>query len=145
MRQTFTETTKKQLIKKFHTLLAKAGIDENGKIGLLWSYGVSSSTELDIADLVDICERVEAMTSKDNADIWRKRLIASIDGYLKITNQERNIDIIKAIAVRASGFESFNKIPVSRLRNLYYAFNDKQKDMKTVNNLYYQKTNTLKN
>jgi len=43
--------------------------------------------------------------------------------------------VIKGIACRASGYDDFNKIPKERLRNLYYAFNNKVKDAKRVNSL----------
>ncbi|MDR2836528.1 MAG: hypothetical protein LBV69_10135 [Bacteroidales bacterium] len=70
-------------------------------------------------------------------DKWRKRLIASIGGWLKLTNQTGNNEIeqIKKIACNASGFAKFNEIPKQRLISLYYAFNQKQKDIKKVNDI----------
>ncbi len=145
MKQTFEEQEKKRLIKKFHVLLSKAGIDNDTKAAMLMNYGVETSKDLGCEELIELCGRLQKMTGRDESDVWRRRVIASIDGYLKLSGQERNIDVIKAIAVRASGFDSFNSIPVSRLRNLYYAFRDKQEDIKNVNMVISMNMPTMKN
>ena len=144
MKQTFEESEKKRLIKKFHVLLAKAGIDNDTKVSMLWNYGVETSKDLSCEELIELCGRLQKMTCKYESDVWRKRVIAAIDGYLKLAGQERNIDVIKAIAVRASGFDNFNRIPVSRLRNLYYAFRAKQDDIKNVNMIISANMHTMK-
>ena len=43
MATTFTEKTHKQLLKKFHVLLAQANINNDGKQAILSSYNVESS------------------------------------------------------------------------------------------------------
>ena len=65
-------------------------------------------------------------------DKLRKQAMASIGGYLRKTGTESNAGIIKAIAMRATGYDNFNKIPAERLRNLYNAFRNKQKDIDAV-------------
>ena len=73
-------------------------------------------------------------------DKLRKAAMASIGGYLRKINRESNAGIIKGIACRSTGYDNFNKIPAERLRNLYHAFRNKQKDIDAVNtvaaNLY---------
>lgn len=68
-------------------------------------------------------------------DKLRKRVIAAIGGYLQLTGQDADIRYIKAIACRATGYESFNAIPTERLRNVYNAFVKQQNDFKAVGEL----------
>ena len=49
--------------------------------------------------------------------------------------KQHNIDTIKGIACRASGYSDFNKIPTERLRNLYNCFLKKQRDEKAVQSI----------
>lgn len=68
-------------------------------------------------------------------NIWRKRLIASIGGWLTATGKQGGLEMIKAIACRAAQKDDFNAIPKQQLVSLYNAFVQKQKDLKTVNNI----------
>lgn len=125
------------LIKKFHILLGLAGMtDQEEKTNLLSGYGVTSSKDLSLHDLIDVCDKLEKIVYPDYAEMdkWRKRLIASIGGWLQAMGREQNLAVIKAIACRAAGDENrqFNSIPLERLRSLYYAFGKKTKDVKTV-------------
>lgn len=129
----------KGILKKFHTLCGVLGMTEDEKRSLIASYGVESSRDIDTHDLIDICaklsEQANRKTGHGELDKLRKRVMASIGSYLKETGRESNATVIKAIACRASGYEEFNKIPKERLRNLYYAFNNKVKDGKSVDAL----------
>nr|HMM16285.1 hypothetical protein [Petrimonas sp.] len=132
--QTLMDKQQKFLVKKFHILLGKAGIDECGKRAMLASYGVGSSLDLGVRDLLDLCHKLELMTSEKarQEDMWRKRLMAAIGGYLRAMYQEQNAVRIKAIACRAADIDDFNRIPLERLRSLYHAFMNKTKDLKFV-------------
>ena len=66
---------------------------------------------------------------------WRKRLIASIGGWLQLSGKEGGIEAIKAIACRAAGKSDFNDIPKGKLVSLYNAFLQKQNDLQTVKNM----------
>ena len=46
--------TQKQLIKEFHILLNRLGVDDIGKEGILSAYGAQSSTELHPTALAEI-------------------------------------------------------------------------------------------
>jgi GH18 family chitinase len=138
------------LIKKFHILLGLTGlIESEDKLNLLSQYGVSSSKDLSAHDLIDICDKLEKIAYPDYAEMdrWRKRLIASIGGWLQTLGREQNLANIKAIACRAAGDEKreFNSIPLERLRSLYYAFSKKTKDIKTVEMLTAEELNYLTN
>ncbi len=68
----------------------------------------------------------------DTPDVWRKRLIAAIGGYLSLTGERADIDRIKAVACRAARKDDFNRIGVQQLRSLYNTFVKQQKDMQRV-------------
>ncbi len=122
-----TAAERNRLLRKFHTLAAKVGMDKDAKIDFLEeSYGVSSSAELAAWQLEEVCELLQN-TINDKGDVWRKRVMAAIGGYLNRNGFENNAQMIKAVACRVTGYQSFNKIPVSRLRDIYNEFLKKQK------------------
>lgn len=131
---------KKQLIKDFHILLHRLGIDEIGKEGILAGYGVDSSTELSEADLLEICNRLHEELRKrgqkakespaDPAEKERKRLKVAIGKLLaaqgKIKADGWGIvewDTIIGVACRAARVSRFADIPLSKCRGLIYEFN----------------------
>lgn len=126
--------TRKSLIRKFHTLCSAAGIGEMGKRAMLESYGVESSRELSDKELMELCAAIERTTSRQYADLdrWRKRLIASIYGWMQMQNKYADINIVKGVACRAAQKSRFNDIPMERLRSLYYAFKQKTDDIAMV-------------
>lgn len=128
------EKEKKRLVKRFHTLLGKAGIDDDGKRDILSAYGVKSSLDLDCRGLMEVCDRLTTLTTPGlaEADRWRKRVMAAIFSYCREMKREVTVDEVKAIACRAAGTKSFNRIPVDRLRSLYNAFKQRTKDLQTV-------------
>lgn len=127
------------LLKKFHTLCTVLGLDDESKRAILSSWGVESSRDLDQHQLIDICAKLsEQVNHKQGTaplDKLRKQVIAAIGGWLRETRQQSNISIIKGIAMRASGYNDFNKIPRERLRNLIATFNNKVKDARAVDAL----------
>lgn len=124
----------KWLLRQFHTLCTRLGMTEEEKRALIDGYGVESSKDIDNHDLMNLCHTLELQLNKGakEADALRKRVIAAIGGWLRLTGKSHNIDTIKSIACRASGYSDFNKIPTERLRNLYNCFLKKQKDMDAV-------------
>lgn len=126
---------KKYLVRKFHILLSRSGFDSEMKFALLERYGVDSSLQLSVNELIELNSSLENMVAPRliEMDRWRKRLIAAINGYLILLHKETNIDIVKGVACRASGYNSFNRIPRQRLIGLYSAFVNKQKDVRSVN------------
>ncbi len=128
----------RKILRKFHTLCAAAGLTPDEKLAIVESRGVESSAEIDTHELIDICAALEkrAQGSKyGELDRLRKQTMASIGGWLKATRRENNAEVIKGIACRATGYDSFNKIPAERLRNLYHTFLNKQKDITSIDTL----------
>lgn len=123
------------LLRKFHALCSRLGLTEAEKRAIIESFGVESSADIDTHDLIDICASLSKQLEGDKGDEMdklRKRAMAAVGGYLRKIGRESNAEIIKGIACRATGYQSFNKIPAERLRNVYHAFRDKQKDIDSV-------------
>ena len=131
---TTTATTK--LLRAFHAICASKGMKPYEKRTILDSYGVESSTELSGWQLNEIIAKLNADEANEG-NKWRRRVMASIGGYLKLTGGVNKAAYIFAMALQATGCEysHFNKIPIKRLQNLYYHFLQKQKDFKAAQNL----------
>ena len=133
--ETLIDREQKRLIKKFYTLLGKASIDNYGKEAILSSYGVESTKDLSVGQLIEVCDAIDTTFINPKCgelDRYRKRLIAAIGGYLKLMSVSGGISKITAIACRAARKDDFNDIPLEQLRSLYAAFNKKQRDLRNV-------------
>ena len=125
----------KKVLKKFHTLCSVCGMTKDEKMALVASYGVDSSADIDTHDLIDLCAKLQEQAGQPDMNQLRKRAMAAIGGYLRLTGQYESSALIQGIACRATGYDRFNKIPAERLRNLYSCFSNKQKDIKAVEGL----------
>ncbi len=114
---------------------------------LVGSFGHESSRDMTPAELMKACTMLERELEPELAklDKWRKRTMASIGGWMKLTGYGYGTDKIKAIACRASGYADFNEIPLERLINIYSAFLKKQKDWKNIGDLVTEELTTLAN
>ena len=141
---TFIEKEQKQQLKKFHTLLGKVGGGQDRKEAILQSYGVVSSKDLSVNELLEICDMLtmDANPKLKELDTWRKRVIASISAYHKTTEvdifqksdeectafeRDQRIRYAKGTAKNASGGKDFNEIPLEQLREIYNNFLKKRK------------------
>lgn len=126
-----------RLVKRYHTIATRIGLDKSDRDLIMESYGVESSLDLSVDELEELCAALE----KDHnpkipaLDKLRKQVMASIGGWLRTIGQDSDAQRIKAIACRATGHRRFNDIPAERLRNIYHTFLNKQKDFKAVNQL----------
>jgi hypothetical protein len=120
------------------------------KESILGSYGVESSKDLTLEQLKEavaglikatkppkspsggVNAAAQKIYSSSDSDLWRKRVIAAIFGYYKAENRTATIEMVKATACKASSYDTFNKIPLERLKNLYFAFLKKKKDFESV-------------
>ncbi len=125
---------------QFYALLKKMGIPECDRRDFLMDYteGLTDSVgtlykekpEIYFKMINDMEETVKKRTT--DIDKWRKRVMASIGGYLKIMGHAGNAALIKQIACRATGYDDFNAIPQARLMNVYNTFLNKQHDFKKL-------------
>ena len=128
-----------QVIRRYHTLCTLLNLTDEDRLALLSPYGCASSIDMETHDLIDVCgalsRELDKRTEGVAIDKLRKRVMASIGTYLKGEGRESNVGIIKAIACRATGYRSFNRIPKERLRNLIGLFNNKVKDAAAVDEI----------
>lgn len=115
------------LLKRFHILCGQASMREEEKRALIRSYGVESSKSLTEKQLSEACQVLayEQNKRQQEADIWRKRVIAAICSYIdssSIAGIDNKVYYAKAIAVKAAGAKSFNDIPCHKLQLLYNTF-----------------------
>lgn len=123
---------KKQLIKRWHSILNSLGIDNTTKQILLAQYGVSSSTELEVWQLKQLCNSLQ---KDDPRDAARKRLLKILKDWAQLKGIREDIEYLKGIAERAASNMSFNRISLSRLNSLYNAFLQQSKDIRTAKQL----------
>lgn len=146
MATTLLDKQQKQLIKKFHTLLGKAGIDQNGKEAILAGYGATSAKELSAYELLEACNALDKMSNPKAAEMdkWRKRVIASIFSYFQALGVHADMNRVKGTAARAAQAETFNEIPLETLRALYAAFTKKAKAAQNVEEVTAEMINRMK-
>ncbi len=120
---------KKVLIKKYHLLCSRLGLDKNAREAMLEQYGVASSKDLSTKQLSSLCL---TLSSPDKSNKLRKIVIGAIISFLdqeregfKAWDSRRKIEYAKSTALNAAGMphESFNQIPEFKLRNIASMFN----------------------
>lgn len=130
MMETTLERRKKGLIKRFHTLLGIARLDDDGKMEILAAYGVTTSKDLSVKQLTEICNKMDDMLKGGKCsemDALRKRVLAAGCAFMRANGQEASIDYVKAWVCRRAKKKSFNAVPADRLRAAYFAFNNQRK------------------
>lgn len=132
---TITAQNQKWLLKKFHTLCSRLGLDADTKLAMIAEYGVESSKDLSNGELTQLCDRLNDILNPEDAklDKTRKRVLAAIGGWLRLIGKgNEGMDYIKGVACRAAGTDNFNKIPLERLTTIYNMFLKRQRDAKAV-------------
>ena len=109
--------------------MQKVSDEDRAQLVCSWTKGrTTSARELKPAELQEIVNQLQN-AEQTSPDIWRKRVMAAIYGFLGKMNKEANPELVKGIACRAAKIDDFNKIPVQRLISLYTAFTNMQKDL----------------
>lgn len=108
------------------TLLTKEGLlEQRAEIILEWTNGRTDSArsltpdELDII-CIQLTERQQKV--KNEMDTLRKRVIAVLFEYCKLTNRPQTMDYVKAIACRFKAKKDFNKLSKTELQSCYNTF-----------------------
>lgn len=130
-------TQKNALLRKYHTLLRLGGVTEDEKMAMLAAYGVESGKDLTVYELTELCGKLDRIANPgaNENDMWRKRVIAAVFGYLRALGKKGSIEEAKAIACRAAKTEEFNRIPKERLKSLYNAFKNRENDLKEIDKM----------
>ena len=129
--------TRNEKIQQYHTITRALGMSRDDKLARLSGWGVGSSTELSDRELDDLLRqlRKEQDNRNEEANQWRRRVIAAAAAYFELIgkfnagdDREWRIKYIEGLVCRATKYEDFNKVPVERLRNVYYALVNANKD-----------------
>ena len=118
-------------LKQLMTILSiqKVSDEDRAQLVCSWTKGrTTSARELRPGEMQDIVDKLQH-ADQNNPDIWRKRVMAAIYGFLGKMNKEATPELVKGIACRAAKVQDFNKIPTQRLVSLYTAFTNMQKDL----------------
>lgn len=121
-------------------MCVKQGIDDETRAELAYQFSTCRTTHIGELKSTEAAELIGRLKQNQNStdtsmDVWRKRLMAAVGAYLRAFNYTESPAAIKAIACRAAGMpnaQCFNHIPADRLRSLYNAFCQRNRDMKEV-------------
>lgn len=132
--QSIVDKQRKVLLKKFHALLALAGMSDGDKQMLLAAYGVESSRDLSVYELMEACATVENRARPEIAERtkWRRRTMAAVTEYLRLMDRNPDAATVRGTVCRAAGTDDFYSIRTDRLRSLYNAFVKRNRDLRTV-------------
>lgn len=135
MKTTMIDKEKTRYIRRFKTLLNEGRIDRNAELAMLSAYGVESCKDMNVYELIELCQKVELMIDPELArmDKLRKNALASISGYLELMGrQTTSWEYKKAIACRSAKVENFNRITEGALHDIIGEFNRKQRVRKSA-------------
>jgi hypothetical protein len=139
-----TRLTKETLIKRYHTLASKQGMNDEERKAFLSAWGAESSKDLTVDQLEHVCRALANSYFEQTADKWRKRVMASIFGWFKLINNKVDAEYVKGVACRASGYDKFNDIPKEKLISIYNTFTHKSKVFAQVGKIEEEEFNNIK-
>ena len=139
--------THAEKIQQYHSICRNLGMSKEDKSAFLSGFGVVSSTELTDDELYEALEHLRNMQQHRNneANAWRRRVIAAASAYLELigkfhlgdNGKDWRLNYVKGMACRMAKCESFNTISLERLRNIYYALVNAKKDRVAVDEVVY--------
>ena len=133
--------THSQYIKELHILFNQCNISDANKAAIYSSYGVTSSKELNGAQLGEICNKLHDLLQKDGREAKPSRRKTPLQqaqtcckvAIGKLLAAQGKIptsgwsfaewNLITGTACRAAGVDAFHQIPLSKLRGIAYEFN----------------------
>ena len=130
-----------QKIKELHILFNQCNISESDKEAIYSSYGVTTSKDLNVVQVGEICDKLHALLQKDGKEpkpsrrktplqqaqtcckVSIGRLLAA-QGKIPASGWSiAEWNLITGTACRAAGVDAFHQIPLSKIRGLAYEFN----------------------
>lgn len=128
---------KNKLIKKYHVLIGKTGMSDEDKQTLLNQWNVSSSKDMSIDQLIQLCNLLEKFTSPEESELakWQKWSRDMVKSYGKSLGMNYNDAYAEAIICRSTGAKSFNSITKNRLVGIYNQFKKAKNDKSAIQNL----------
>lgn len=128
---------KNRLIKKYHILIGKVGMSENEKQTLLEQWNVTSSKDMTIDQLLQLCNLLEKFTSPEESELakWQKWARDMVKSYGKSLGMTYSDEYAEAIICRSTGKKSFGSVTKNRLVGIYNQFKKAKNDKTCIKNL----------
>lgn len=128
---------KNKLIKKYHILVGKVGMSKEDRDTLLKQWNVTTSTDMSIDQLLQLCNLLEKFTSPEESELvkWQKWSRDMVKSYGKSLGVNYTDEYAEAIICRSTGKKSFNAISKNRLVGIYNQFKKAKNDKSAIQNL----------
>jgi|GEM_PF-3631212 len=139
MKTTATPTDKRKnaLIKRYHGLLRDAKINDEQKLALLENWKVSSSKELTVNQLEDVCKLLQHLINPTEAELekWREWTRTCIKSYGRSLGANYTNEYAEGIICAAAKIDNFKDISKKRLQGIYNQFKKSKLDAVTTKQL----------
>lgn len=128
---------KNKLIKKYHILIGKVGMSDEDKQTLLAQWNVTTSKDMSIDQLLQLCNLLEKFTSPEESELakWQKWARDMVKSYGKSLGMTYTDAYAEAIICRSTGKKSFGSISKNRLVGIYNQFKKAKSDKSTIQNI----------
>lgn len=134
--QTPTKPWRDAALRDVHRLARMAGMDDDAwREFLFGGWGVTSSKDLDDASLVTLRTRLREIVDPEGAKSdaaaraelakWRKRAFGIVADFLKRGGYRADGESIATTICRATRRESFSRVPLWALKQVYHNFRRK--------------------
>lgn len=132
MKTTATPTDKRKngLIKKYHALVRDAKISDDDKLVLLANWKVTSSKDMNVNQLIEVCDFLSQMVDPEKAELekWRDWVITCVKSYGKVMGANYSNEYAEGIVCAATKIDNFNDISKKRLQGIYNQFKKSKND-----------------
>jgi len=121
---------KNGFIKKYHVLVRDAKISDDDKLVLLANWKVTSSKDLNVDQLIQVCEFLEKMVDPEKAELekWRDWVRTCVKAYGKVMGANYSNEYAEGIVCAATNIDNFNNISKKRLQGIYNQFKKSKND-----------------
>lgn len=127
---TTTDKRKNSLIKKYHALVRDAKISDEDKLVLLANWKVTSSKDLNVDQLIQVCDFLEHMVDPEKAELekWRDWVKICVKSYGKVMGANYSDEYAEGIICAATKIDKFDDISKKRLQGIYNQFKRSKND-----------------
>ena len=130
LKVTEIDKRKNGLIKKYHVLVRDAKISDEDKIVLLSNWKVKSSKDMNVDQLIQVCDYLEHMVDPEKAELekWRDWTRTCVKSYGRGLGANYSDEYAEGIICVAAKINNFNAISKKRLQGIYNQFKKSKLD-----------------
>jgi len=125
-----TDKRKNVLIKKYNVLVRDAKISDEDKLVLLSNWKVSSSKDMTVDQLEQVCDFLNHMVDPEKAELekWRDWVRTCVKAYGRVLGANYSDEYAEGIVCVATKIDDFNTISKKRLQGIYNQFKKSKND-----------------